>query len=83
MTVTLGELREVLGYNRLGVRVLGEIARSLQDEKLGYLPIWALEDNDVPRYRGSCVVRRGSVGPGSATTPECGGFGSKRCTGTR
>jgi len=50
MTATLGELREALGYNRLGVRVLGEIARSLQDEKLGYFPTWALEDNDVPRY---------------------------------
>jgi len=48
--VSLGALREALGYNRLGVRVLAEIGSALADEGLGYFPAWVLENNEVPRY---------------------------------
>lgn len=50
MPVTLGDLREALGYNRLGVRVLGEIAQKLSSDGLGYFPSSVLDDNEVPRF---------------------------------
>ncbi|GGC73974.1 hypothetical protein IEU95_15850 [Hoyosella rhizosphaerae] len=48
--VTLGELREVLGYNRLGVRVLAEIADKLREHGLGYYPQHVLDSNPAPRF---------------------------------
>ncbi|MFF0909731.1 hypothetical protein ACFWZW_03460 [Microbacterium enclense] len=51
LPVSLGELREALGYNRLGVRVLNEIAAKLAGEGLGFFPLDVLsEQNDAPRY---------------------------------
>lgn len=51
LPVSLGELREALGYNRLGIRVLNEIAEKLAGEGLGYFPLDVLSDrNDAPRY---------------------------------
>lgn len=52
MRATLGDLREALGYTRLGVRVLGYIADGLDGEGLGYFPQWVLdgEINQAPRY---------------------------------
>lgn len=51
ITATLLELREALGYNRLGVRVLGYIADGLDSEGLGYFPVWVLngDENSAPR----------------------------------
>lgn len=62
LQVTLGELREALGYNRLGVRVLQEIASALSGEGLGYFPLWVLDANDTPRYENSLrVYKKGSA----------------------
>ncbi len=47
--VTLQNLREMLGYKKLGVRVLAEIAQSLQAEGFGYFPLETLENNEQPR----------------------------------
>ncbi|GAB2700892.1 hypothetical protein GCM10010442_18560 [Kitasatospora kifunensis] len=46
---TLGELREELGYGRLGRHVLEETAESLSLEGLGWFPAWRLSPkNDRP-----------------------------------
>jgi hypothetical protein len=47
----LGELRESLGYKRLGKYVLEEMAESLTLDGLGWLPAWrlSLKQNDEPR----------------------------------
>ncbi|WP_329579101.1 hypothetical protein OG500_10655 [Kitasatospora sp. NBC_01250] len=46
---TLGELREELGYGRLGRHVLAEAAESLTLEGLGWFPSWRLSPrNDKP-----------------------------------
>lgn len=46
---TLGELREELGYGRLGRRVLDEAAESLTLDGLGWFPAWRLSaKNDRP-----------------------------------
>ncbi|MEY9943699.1 hypothetical protein [Kitasatospora sp. GAS1066B] len=46
---TLGELREELGYGRLGRCVLEETAESLTLEGLGWFPAWRLSaKNDRP-----------------------------------
>jgi hypothetical protein len=50
MEVTLGDLREALGYGRLGVRVLLEIGRELNEVGLGYFPADVLHANGIPRY---------------------------------
>ena len=50
LAVSLGDLREALGFKRLGVRVLSEIANELRGAGLGYFPTDILEDNEVPRY---------------------------------
>lgn len=47
--VTLGNLREMLDYGRLGVRVLGAISQALRGEGLGYYPPETLDNNAVPR----------------------------------
>ncbi|MFC7403169.1 hypothetical protein [Citricoccus sp. GCM10030269] len=47
--VTLQNLREMLGYKKLGVRVLAEIAQSLQADGFGYFPLETLENNEQPR----------------------------------
>jgi len=48
---TLGELREELGYKKLGRWVLNEIAESLEQSELGYFPPERLdaERNAEPR----------------------------------
>lgn len=48
---TLGELREALGYKKLGRWVLGEIADALTRSRLGYFPLWLLDPtkNEEPR----------------------------------
>ncbi|MFI6447531.1 hypothetical protein [Kitasatospora sp. NPDC050543] len=48
LRVTLGELREELGYRRLGKYVLDEVAESLTAEGLGWFPAWRLS----PRANG-------------------------------
>lgn len=45
----IGELREMLGFKRLGVRVLDQIARDLRAEGLGYFPRDVLDNNSEPR----------------------------------
>lgn len=40
---TLGELREELGYRKLGKYVLAEIAESLETAQLGYFPLEQLD----------------------------------------
>ncbi|WP_280722417.1 hypothetical protein [Kitasatospora sp. MAA4] len=51
LKVTLGELREELGYRRLGRYVLDEVAESLTEAGLGWFPSWRLSprENDEPR----------------------------------
>jgi hypothetical protein len=48
---TLGDLREELGYKKLGKWVLAEIAESLQKSRLGYFPLSVLDpaQNTEPR----------------------------------
>jgi len=47
----LGELREELGYKKLGKWVLAEVAESLKKARLGYFPLSTLEpaQNTEPR----------------------------------
>lgn len=47
--VTLGNLREMLSYSRLGVRVLSSLSQALRSEGLGYYPLEVLDANEVPR----------------------------------
>lgn len=50
---TLGELREELGYARLGCHVLAELAESLALEGLGWFPAWRLSpDGNRQPHRG-------------------------------
>ncbi|QNE22421.1 hypothetical protein F1D05_36640 [Kribbella qitaiheensis] len=57
ITATLLELREALGYNRLGVRVLGYIADGLDGEGLGYFPQWVLDSDSNEAPRSENVIR--------------------------
>lgn len=58
---TLGELREALGYGRLGVGVLVQISKALYGVGLGYYPTWVLDDNPVPRQGDAVrVFRKGT-----------------------
>jgi hypothetical protein len=49
--VSLGDLREELGYKKLGKYVLAEVAESLEKARLGYFPVWTLDpvQNTEPR----------------------------------
>lgn len=38
MTVTMGDLRDTLGYGKLGIHVRKEIAQQLKGKGLGYYP---------------------------------------------
>ncbi|TQF65295.1 hypothetical protein FK531_22000 [Rhodococcus spelaei] len=49
LTVTLQDLREALGYAKLGARVLATISTELSGHGLGYFPADVLDDNPVPR----------------------------------
>lgn len=69
LAVSLGELREALGHNRLGVRALEQIATSLAGEGLGYFPEWVLTDqNQAPRYGDVVRVFRKGTGLGEVVT---------------
>lgn len=62
--VRLGELREALGYSRLGSNVLREVADELKKAGLGYFPEWQLDSNDQPRQHDEVRVykKRSAVG---------------------
>jgi hypothetical protein len=49
--VSLGDLREELGYKKLGRYVLAEVAESLEKAELGYFPVGTLDpaQNTEPR----------------------------------
>jgi hypothetical protein len=49
--VSLGDLREELGYKKLGKWVLAEVEESLEKAKLGFFPTWILDPsrNTEPR----------------------------------
>jgi hypothetical protein len=49
--VELGELREELGYKKLGKWVLAEVAEALEKSRLGYFPLSTLDpaQNTEPR----------------------------------
>jgi hypothetical protein len=49
ITVSLVELRDVVGAKRLGKFVLEEIREWLKEERLGFFPRWMLESNEEPR----------------------------------
>lgn len=49
VVVSLLDLREALGYKKLGVRVLDDIVQALRGQGLGYFPREVLEDNEAPR----------------------------------
>ena len=49
LVVSLLQLREMEGYNRLGPRVLEDIATKLSGQGIGYFPTWVIEDNPTPR----------------------------------
>ncbi len=53
LRVTLGDLREELGYRRLGKYVLDEVAEALTEEGLGWFPAWRLSprENCEPRQK--------------------------------
>jgi hypothetical protein len=48
-TVTLGDLKEVVGVRRLGKFVLSDIKDWLRREGLNYFPLAILDENPVPR----------------------------------
>lgn len=56
--VTLGNLREMQDYGRLGVRVLGALSQALRSEGLGYYPPEVLDNNPVPRQTQELRVYR-------------------------
>ncbi|MFC0628799.1 hypothetical protein [Kribbella deserti] len=62
---TLGELREELGYRKLGRWVLNEIAENLRDTGLGYFPLNALDGEQVinPRKEDTVWVYDRDGGP--------------------
>ena len=47
--VTLQQLREALGYKKLGPRVLNDVAQKLAGQGLGYFPRHVIDNNDLPR----------------------------------
>jgi hypothetical protein len=47
--VTLQQLREALGYKKLGPRVLSDVSQKLAGQGLGYFPRYVIDDNDLPR----------------------------------
>ncbi len=49
--VSLGDLREELGYKKLGRYVLGDVTEALEKARLGYFPDWLLDParNTEPR----------------------------------
>ena len=49
IVTTLGELREMLEYKKLGTRVLAAIAGTLRASGLGYFPVRILDSNEMPR----------------------------------
>ena len=49
--VELGELREELGYKKLGRWVLGEIAEMLDEARLGYFPLKQLDPDGNTELR--------------------------------
>ncbi len=59
---TLGDLREMLNYKKLGSRVLEEIAASLRARGLGYFPQAVLDYNPAPRQGDAIRI----YGKGSA-----------------
>lgn len=77
VVVTLGELRDSLGYGRLGRYVLDEIASKLEGEGLGYFPLDALDDNAEPRGGQEVRLYRRGKGIGkviqAVTNPTEGG----------
>lgn len=60
LAVSLLDLRQALGYDRLGVRVLRWIADGLDGEGLGFFPQWVLdgEVNNAPRAHDVVRVYR-------------------------
>lgn len=58
LAVTLGDLREILNYSRLGAKVLNEIAEALRKEKLGYFPRETLLNNPTPRFTAQVRIYR-------------------------
>lgn len=63
--VTLGDLREELGYKKLGKWVLVEVAEALGKAKLGYFPPEMLDPllNTVPRQGQSVWIYDKDGGP--------------------
>lgn len=49
--VTLQELRESLGYKKLGPIVLNSVSEKLAGQGIGYFPDWIINANDLPRGR--------------------------------
>lgn len=49
--VTLQELRESIGYRKLGPLVLNSVAEKLVGQGIGYFPEWVIDANDMPRGR--------------------------------
>lgn len=47
--VTLQELREALGYKKLGPIVLQNISEKLSGQGIGYFPQAVIDSNDLPR----------------------------------
>lgn len=56
VVVSLEELRDVLGYKKLGKHVLAEIARELSGKGLGYFPRGAIDENLEPRKTSTVRV---------------------------
>lgn len=61
---TLGELREQLGYGKLGKWVLVEVAEAIKNAGLGYFPLTPLDPkhNETPRKEQSVWIFDASEG---------------------
>jgi len=60
VVVTLGDLRKMIGYDRLGRFVLDELASLLESEGLGYFPLDNIDANPEPRQGQEVrIYRRG------------------------
>lgn len=49
--INLGQLRDELGYSRIGKKVLGTMAQHLSDSNLGYFPGGTLDAESNPEPR--------------------------------
>ncbi|WP_126639941.1 hypothetical protein [Embleya hyalina] len=72
LKVSLREMREELGYGKLGKWVLVALAEALQAEQIGSIPLWILDPriNDEPRQEQTIWLYDIAEGSGFAQAME-------------